>query len=103
LKTLTTPTTRNSLRKASNAARNNRNNRVQDPAVQDPAPDRREQPSCSPNPVIPILSPGPGPTPIPTTKRVRDEELERLVVEGRLRVLKLRKEIEAIQGPLPDG
>ena len=38
-----------------------------------------------------------GPTPIPTTKRARDEELERLAVEeGRLRVLKLRKEIEAI-------
>jgi hypothetical protein len=34
---------------------------------------------------------------------VRDEELERLAVEeGRLRLLKLRKEIEAIQGPLPD-
>jgi hypothetical protein len=34
LKTLTMPTTRSLLRKASNAARNNRNNRVQDPAVQ---------------------------------------------------------------------
>jgi hypothetical protein len=37
------------------------------------------------------------------TKRARDEALERLAVkEGRLRVLKLRKEIEAIQGSLPD-
>jgi len=54
-----------------------------------------------PPPVIPISSFGPAP--IPTTKLARDEELERLAVkEGILRVLKPCKEIEAIQGPLPD-
>jgi hypothetical protein len=85
------------LRKASNAARNNRNNRVQDPAVHGPAPDHivESDPPAPPTyPVIPISS---CPTPIPITKRARDEELEILAV-----VLKLRKEVEAIQGPLPD-
>ena len=53
------------------------------------------------DPVIPISSFGPAP--IPTTKLARDEELERLAVkEGILPVLKPCKEIEAIQGPLPD-
>jgi hypothetical protein len=34
---------------------------------------------------------------------MRDEELDKLAVEeGRRRDIKLRKEIEAIQGPLPD-
>jgi hypothetical protein len=98
------PATRNSLRKASNAARNNRNNRANDPAVQGSVPDNIAEshpPAPLADPVVPISSSGP--FPIPTTKRARDEELERLAVEeGRLRVLKLRKEIEAIQGPLPD-
>ena len=64
--------------KASNAARNNRNNRVQGPA-----------------------QPTPGPTPIPTTKRACDEELERLAVkEGRQRVSPQRDRGDS--GPLLD-
>jgi hypothetical protein len=99
------PTTRNAQKKASSAARN-RNNQVQDQAVQGPPPGPivgSDSPAPLNNPpAIPISSTDP--TPIPTTKRARDEELERLAVEeGRLRVLKLRKEIDAITGPLPDN
>ena len=65
---------------------------------------RIERPSCSSNrPCHFYLELWPYPYDIPITKRARDKELERLAVEeGRLRVLKLRKEIEAMQGPFPD-
>ena len=90
-------TTRNARKKASNAARINRNNQAQDQTVQGPAPG---PPAPLNNPAaIPISSTDP--TPFPTTKRARDEELERLAVEeGRLRVLKLQREINVM--PLPD-
>jgi hypothetical protein len=87
---------------ASSATRNNRNSRVQDLALQDDLVVESDPPApLITSAIIPISSPNL--IPIPTTKRARDEELEIIAVEeGRLRLLKLRKEIEAIQGPLPD-
>ena len=91
------PFTRNTLRKAVNVARN-RN----DPAVQGPAPAESHPPAPQTDPIVPV--PSSGPTPFPTTKRARDEELERQAVEeGRLRIVKLRKEIDAIPGPPQDN
>lgn len=96
------PTTRNAQKKASSAARINRNAHTQEQTVQGPAPGPPAPPLLDNPPAIPISSTAP--TPIPTTKRGRDEELERLAVEeGRLRVLKLQKEIDVISGSLPDN